>query len=175
MYQYWTGHDLSVQGLPMFKSRKRNRLKGFDYSTEAIYFVTICCGGGMHYFGKIQNGEMNLNEAGNVALNQINWLQEQYLYCIIHNAVVMPNHLHILLEIDKSKVNSDIKIKSLSSLMGAYKTTVSKQIHLAGNEDFSWHRSFHDHIVRNDASYERIFDYISENPKKWSEDKFFNF
>ena len=65
------------------------------------------------------------------------------------------------------------KIKSLSELMGAYKTTVSKQIHLAGYMEFAWQRSFHDHIIRDEKSYERISNYIIDNPKTWDKDKFF--
>ena len=51
--------------------------------------------------------------------------------------------------------------------MGAYKTTSSKQIHLLGNVDFKWQRSFHDHIIRDENSYHRISDYIINNPAKW--------
>ena len=156
----------------MFKPRKRNRKLGFDYSSEAIYFVTICCKDRVHFFGKIINGEMYLNESGKIVNSQINWLEEQYGYCHVHNAVVMPNHVHILLEIWKSE-NPDVKVKSLSSLIGAFKTTASKQIHLADNGDFAWQRSFHDHIVRNETRYQIIFNYISENPGKWEEDKFY--
>jgi len=67
-----------------------------------------------------------------------------------------------------------LKIKSLSELIGAYKTTVSKQIHLAGYAGFAWQRSFHDHIIRDEKSYERISNYIIDNPKTWDKDKFFN-
>ncbi len=69
---------------------------------------------------------------------------------------------------------SSIKIKSLSELMGAYKTTSSKQIHLSGLPDFKWQRSFHDHIIRNEESFFRISDYIQNNPLPWKDDKFYN-
>jgi REP element-mobilizing transposase RayT len=86
----------------------------------------------------------------------------------------MPNHVHAILEIDSNLVaNQEIKIKSLSSLIGAYKTTSSKHIHLAGLTNFAWQRSFHDHIIRNDASYERISNYIDTNQDRWKTDKFF--
>jgi|SRR6185437_3972496 len=65
------------------------------------------------------------------------------------------------------------KIKPLSELMGAYKTTVSKQIHLAGYAGFIWQRSFHDHIIRDEKSYENIANYIIDNPKTWDQDKFY--
>jgi hypothetical protein len=48
------------------------------------------------------------------------------------------------------------KIKSLSEIMGSYKTTASKQIHLAGYREFALQRSFHDHIIRDQKSFEKI-------------------
>ena len=57
--------------------------------------------------------------------------------------------------------------------MGAYKTTSSKKIHLLGYEAFQWQRSFHDHIIRDEKSYETISNYISNNPALWEQDKFY--
>jgi putative transposase len=39
--------------------------------------------------------------------------------------------------------------------------------------DFSWQSRFHDHTVRNGEEYERISDYIVNNPAKWEADRFF--
>jgi REP element-mobilizing transposase RayT len=85
----------------------------------------------------------------------------------------MPNHIHAIIEIDSMKTNS-IKIKSLSELMGAFKTTSSKLIHLAGFPDFQWQRSFHDHIIKDEKSYLNISNYIETNPERWEDDKFYN-
>jgi putative transposase len=41
------------------------------------------------------------------------------------------------------------------------------------NPNFGWHSRFHDHIIRNSESFERIQNYIEENPAKWEEDKFY--
>ena len=87
----------------------------------------------------------------------------------------LKNGDNLILEIDSSKVNAnEIKIKSLSSLMGALKTTSSKQIRDFGFIDFAWHRSFHDHIIRNEKEYELISNYIDRNPQKWFEDRFYS-
>lgn len=75
---------------------KRNRMHGFDYSSDAIYFITICTKDKIHHFGRIQNGKMNLNEEGKIAEEQILWLKKQYSYFELHNFVVMPNHVHLL-------------------------------------------------------------------------------
>lgn len=151
------------------KKRKRNRKIGFDYSSNNVYFVTVCTQDMIEHFGRVENDEMVLNEFGEIVDRRIEWLEEKYPYFEIHNHVVMPNHAHILFEINSVKADGK-KIKSVSSLMGAMKTTSSKYIHLAGNNDFKWQRSFHDHIVRNQSSYDNIYNYISENPKRWKSD-----
>ena len=49
---------------PAIHHRRSVRLKGFDYSQEGMYFVTICVQDQECLFGKVKNGEMILNEAG---------------------------------------------------------------------------------------------------------------
>lgn len=194
------------------KKRKSNRLKGYDYSKNNLYFVTNCvknnwcCLGRVIPMGtgrylsvhnlEIDNPEIHipkidftieLNQYGLIVDEKINWLMSQYKYVDIHNYVIMPNHFHLILEIDssllKNKISKDDsdgtarelsvpKIKSLSSLMGALKTTASNEIHKCGFEDFAWHRSFHDHIIRDEKSYQNISNYIDLNPQKWIEDRF---
>jgi len=36
-----------------------------------------------------------------------------------------------------------------------------------------WQRSYHDHIIRNKEDYQRIWQYIDENPLKWTEDRYY--
>lgn len=175
------------------KNRKRNRMSGFDYSSNNLYFITncvknnLCCLGSVipvgtgrdlsvqHPESNSQNCVMQLNSFGAIVKKQIEWLATQYPYVVIHNYVIMPNHFHVILEIDSNLINDkEIKIKSVSSLMGALKTTISKQIHNIGFTDFAWHRSFHDHIIRNEKEYYHITNYIDNNPQKWFQDKFFD-
>jgi putative transposase len=208
------------------KNRKRNRMVGYDYSQNNLYFVTSCvknmecCFGDVVRVGTgrdlsvhnpdinnpdinnpdinnpdinnpdihnpdINEAEMILNEYGIIANNQLEWLEIQYPYIELHSYKVMPNHIHAVIEIDSLKVNSihkkdadkhnsdSIKIKSLSEIMGAYKTTSSKLIHQADYAAFAWHRSFHDHIIRDEKSYLNIVNYIENNPNSWNKDKFY--
>lgn len=188
------------------KKRKANRLKGYDYSKNNLYFVTNCVKNNLCCLGRviavrtgrelsvpdntpIQNShnqievdnpiemkyDMELNQYGLIVDEKINWLINQYPYIDIHNYKIMPNHFHLIIEIDRTKVSvAETKIKSLSSLMGALKTTTSKAIHNEGLETFAWHRSFHDHIIGSDEAYRKIFNYINLNPQKWAEDRFYN-
>ncbi|MDC0006850.1 transposase [Winogradskyella sp.] len=114
---------------------------------------------------------MQLNEYGKIVDLQLDWLQDRYAYLVTHAKVVMPNHVHAILEIDRSLVSDkELKIKSLSELVGALKTTSSKLIRKTGFLEFRWKRSFHVHIIRNDKAYQNISDYIQNNPSKWDND-----
>jgi len=65
------------------RDRKRNRMLGFDYSSEAIYFLTICCKDREHHFGEIKNDKLILNEYGKITDTQIQWLEKQYPYFVL--------------------------------------------------------------------------------------------
>jgi REP element-mobilizing transposase RayT len=67
--------------------------------------------------------------------------------------------------------DSRIKIKPLSELIGAFKTTSSKIIHLNGLLEFKWQRSFYEHIVRDENDLMRIKNYICNNPANWQKDR----
>jgi hypothetical protein len=60
---------------------------------------------------------------------------------------------------------------TLSSIIGSYKSAVSKQAHCMGC-DFAWQPRFHDHIIRDEQEYQRIAKYIIHNPVNWKEDEF---
>ena len=36
-----------------------------------------------------------------------------------------------------------------------------------------WQRSYHDHILRSEADYLRVWEYMDTNPAKWREDCFY--
>ena len=165
----------------MLHERKPNRLRNYDYSQDNLYYITSCVKDRICCFGSVVDKKMICNDYGNIAENQWNWLFQQYPYILYHAFVIMPNHIHGIIEIRRSSVvgtgrdlSLQSKIKSLSEIIGAYKTTVSKQIHQAGLSTFQWQRSFHDHIIRDDGSYQRIFDYMYDNPAKWEDDTFFH-
>ena len=80
--------------------RRSIRLKGYDYSADGIYFITICTKNRQHLFGHVADGEMVLNETGQIVksewLNTVNVRQGEV---ILHDFVVMPNHFHAIIEI----------------------------------------------------------------------------
>jgi REP element-mobilizing transposase RayT len=56
-------------------------------------------------------------------------------------------------------------------MIGAFKSTSSKIIHQKYNPEFQWQRSFHDHIIRDEESLNRIRQYVLDNPANWKRDK----
>ena len=160
------------------KDRKANRLEGYDYSRAGCYFVTICVQDKQSLFGEIIQDGMVLNQAGEIANTRWQWLSERYDYVELDEYVVMPNHFHGILIIqprrDRSRpVPTDVlKIKSLSELIGAFKTTSSKRIREDGLACFKWQRSFYDHVIRDDEDLKRVREYIQNNPLKWVLDEY---
>jgi len=167
------------------RERKLNRLKNFDYSVPGLYFITICVKDRELIFGDVIKGQMILNEYGEIVKQQWLWLEEQYLYINSDEFVIMPNHLHGIITIDDDNVETgrdrvgtgrDLslrtpKTKSLSELIGAFKTTSSKLIHRHGLPELQWQRSFYDRIIRDENELNRIKKYIIDNPINWEADR----
>jgi len=156
------------------------RLKGYDYSHEGAYFVTICAWNRECIFGDVVDGEMQLNGYGEVAGESWIWLSRQYGYVDIDKWVVMPNHMHGIVIINNSSRGGSrtaptetIKRKSLGRLIGAFKTVSSKQINqIRKNPGVPlWQRNYYEHIIRNDDELNRIREYIVNNPAQWAEDE----
>jgi putative transposase len=169
------------------KHRKQVRLRGYDYSKPGYYFVTVCVPDRASWFGKVENGIMVMNDLGAIVEQQWRWLPQRYAYVSLDEYCVMPNHFHGILCINDLTVGDGrdqnfrvgdgrdrpllSKTKPLPELMGAFKTTTSKMIHDAGGDLFRWQRSYHDHIIRDDADLARIREYIGNNPVNWASDE----
>ena len=63
-------------------------------------------------------------------------------------------------------------MQALSKVLFATSCTIKKHARLL-NPEFNWQPKFHDHIIRNSESFERIQNYIENNPSNWKEDKFY--
>ena len=147
----------------IYFERKNPRLKDFDYTLGGYYFITICTKNKAHYFGEIMNEEMKNNDIGKLAYNCIEKIEEIYKTVKIDKFVVMPNHIHMIMIINKETENSIYRV------IKQYKEYITKQI-----KESIWQKSYYDHIIRNEKDYLRIWQYIDENILKWSLDKYYN-
>ncbi len=177
-------------------NRKRNRLQNYDYSTPGYYFATICTKGMLEYFGRMQNNEMELNDKGRIVQKCWLDLHNHYKNCKLHAFVIMPNHIHGIIEIvgngfkpfqnkpttnkiqNEPTTNKRNGLKpfptyGLSEIIRGFKTFSSKNINQKSKHKFTWQKSFYDHIIRNDEELIRISDYIEKNPLLWKQDEYF--
>jgi REP element-mobilizing transposase RayT len=213
--------------MTLFKNKyqtQSNRLKNWDYSSEAIYFITLVTQNRECIFGDIDENKMILNDIGKIIeielLKSIT-IREHWFF---HNWVIMPNHIHLLVEIKndttiavtssnvethcsaslQSELKSQSKLQppklcrkpnSISSFVGVFKSVTTKQINslmennrmdtsskdallcdtiesrsAKRNHNAIWQSNYHDHIVRNFNSFDKIYHYIKNNPKNWDTD-----
>ena len=78
-----------------------SRLQTWDYGTNGAYFITICTQNREHFFGVVQNGTMQLYETGKIAEQLWIEIPNQFPFIELGNFVVMPNHVHGILIINK--------------------------------------------------------------------------
>ena len=81
------------------RNRKSIRLKNYDYSQAGLYFITICTQNRLHLFGEIIGDEMVLNDAGGMIDKIWHEIPIYYDGFKIHQFIVMPNHIHGIIEI----------------------------------------------------------------------------
>jgi putative transposase len=84
---------------PAIHHRRSIRLKGYDYSQAGLYFITICCQDRAQLFGGIINGVMKLNDAGDVARRCWTDIPDHFPNAVLHQYVIMPNHIHGIVEL----------------------------------------------------------------------------
>ena len=159
--------------------RKPTRLKSFDYSTNAAYFITICTKDRRQILSKIVGGDV-LDAPKNVELFTYGKIVDKYLNQIgnfydnisIDRYVIMPNHIHFMLlvyENGASRTSPPTRQHSLvSSFVSTFKRFCNKEIGVN-----IWQRHFYDHIIRNKDDYIEHIKYIEQNPKKWIFDELY--
>jgi putative transposase len=146
--------------------RKRLRLVDFVYSAPGCYFVTVCVLNRRCLLGDVHEDRVALNALGKIVSNI--WLQvpQQHGGTILDEFVIMPNHLHALLQLTGTET-------SLSAVIGAFKSQSTNAARSAGLLDDAklWQRGFHDHVLRDAASLDHLREYIANNPLKWHLDR----
>ena len=222
------------------------RAQWWDYGWNGAYFITICTQNRELFFGEIVRADavtdainrVSTTPAGEMAYHYWQEIPDRFPFAELGDFIVMPNHVHGIIIIDKPVsvetqfiasnpesqfiasnpesqfiasnpesqfiasnpesqfIASDQETRSIASLPNPqkqpggfagdknpmlndnisniirwYKGRCSFEIRKI-NTDFKWQSRFHDHIIRNDKEYQRISDYIINNPDTWKDDKF---
>jgi putative transposase len=166
----------------MMWPRKSPRLSGYDYSQDGAYFVTAAVQGRLYLFGEVIEGEMRLNPAGQMIGRWWRELERKFsLLKIDEYHVVMPNHFHGIVFVPEQSVpiaEGGHVGPPLQKIVQWFKTmTTNEYIH--GVKELGWprfqgslwQRSFYDHVIRDEASLNRIREYIATNPRRWDLDR----
>ncbi|MCR4862357.1 MAG: transposase [Ruminococcus sp.] len=176
------------------EERRLNRLRNFDYSSNGLYFITICTKDRIRYLSEVisvgnaalgvprntatENDIFDvpivkLTKYGEIVNSNIKKINEIYRYVSVTKYVIMPDHIHMILFVSDygEKIQTSgtpraaFPTKSVSRIINGLKSISTKQI------GFSiWQKSFHDHIIRNEKEFLEICSYIDNNPTNWVND-----
>ena len=165
--------------------RKKNRLSEYDYSAPNAYFITVCTDKRRNLFwsdvgaiidrpqiaeedvGAISDRpNILLTQLGKIVERSIESIHEYYPGVTVDKYVIMPNHIHLLLQIHTDSDGRSMIAPTISTVVRHMKGAVTK-----GAGFTVWQKGFYDHIVRNEKDYQDIWQYIEGNPSKWSEDE----
>lgn len=174
-------------------TRKKIRLKNYDYSKPGCYFVTICSKNNGDIFGHIVNDKIILNKYGKIVKKIWTEIPEHFQHVELDEYIIMPDHIHGIIKnvcrglIYQTRVNSDMinhapttdwilmkkKGITLGEIIRHFKAKATKQMrNLKGDNTFKiWQRSFYEHIIRNEESLNKIREYIKTNPATWAYDE----
>lgn len=171
--------------------RRSIRLQGYDYRQAGAYFITLVTQGRACVFGDIVEGEMQLNEMGQIVRQCWMGIAEHFPHAMVDQFVVMPNHVHgiiVLMDLfDVVAANVGAKnfsplqnprgtSRTIGSIVRGFKIGVTKWARNFRAKDFPphrpvWQRNYYEHIIRNAASLDRIREYILTNPLRWHLDR----
>ena len=171
---------------------KSSRLINWDYSTPGFYFITICTYNHNNFFGKIINNKMVYSKCGEIVESELLKTFKIRKNIELLQWVIMPNHVHILMEIikqedkcrdvaryvsttkenNKNFSNISPKPNTISSIIRSFKSAVTKQIN-PKTIFFAWQPRFHDQIIKDEKELLVIKKYIQNNVINWNKDKFY--
>ncbi len=164
------------------------RLKGYNYSSDGAYFVTICARNRECLFGDVMDGEIRLNDAGHMVERWWNELGRKFPNVVTDVLVVMPNHIHGIIVI----VGADLRVRPdrtdtdnegahigapLPKMVQWFKTMTTNE-YIIGVKQHErtpfhgklWQRNYYERVIRNDVELNRVRQYICDNPLNWETD-----
>jgi len=154
-------------------------------------------------FGNVVGGNMVLNDAGDMIFDQWMGLSQRFYAIVLHELIVMPNHIHGIIEITNAADTTIVGVGlvptlnrvtnhgattrvaptagTIGNIIGAYKSLTTNAyidgVKQSGWQRFNkkiWQRNYWEHIVRDEQEYGRIAQYVIANPLKWGMDKLNN-
>ena len=163
--------------------RKRIRLPDYDYSQNGAYFVTICTHQLQHLFPLSDVGAAPCGRPSRATEIAEVWMQklsDKFPGVHLDKYVIMPNHVHLLISVQRDDLAGGHMGPPLQESVDWYKTmTTNAYIRAVKSNDLPafceriWQRGYYEHVVRNEQDYLDIWQYIDQNPARWAEDEYY--
>ncbi len=156
------------------------RLKNHDYGTTCSYFITIDTYKMNEYFGKLMpartghDPSIQLSDIGMIAGDYWAEIPKHYLFAEMGSFVVMPNHIHGILNLNVPYKESwcpnkfEPQRNNLAVVIGSYKAAVKRYANKNGIA-FQWKNRYHERIIWTPEDLCVVNNYIHNNPSKWLE------
>ncbi|MBI3135002.1 MAG: transposase [Bacteroidetes bacterium] len=183
---------------PLFHHRRSIRLDGYDYSKPGFYFVTNIVKDRNPLLGEISDGKMNLSELGKMVHERWFQIQEYYPNVRLLEFVILPDHIHGIIEIKGDELNSDsadiesifqmrswkenfidqtdTNFKSPSKTIGAiirgFKFGVTSDYKKkTGKPTKLFQRDYYEEIIKDYGHFIMVRNYIRNNIKNYKNSK----
>ena len=166
-----------------------HRLPHFDYSQAGYYFLTFCAKERNCILSSILSPSagrgildaptLQLTACGLQVESALHFLDEHLPYLTIDSYVIMPNHVHMIVQITQSfeeGASGKPRPTKMDCPADAYIPKLISSLKRYTNRSCGsdlWQDGYHDHIIRNEADYLRIWTYMDQNPVKWREDCYY--
>ena len=150
--------------------RKQIRIENYDYSAPGAYFVTICTANRakvlwLHCRGELCSPDkVPLSDVGAIVDREIEKLNAVYDAVSVDKFCIMPDHIHLLLVIHADVDRRTQFAPTISRVVKQFKGSITKQIGRS-----IWQKSFYEHGIRNQQDYDEIWEYIENNPLKYTQ------
>ncbi|MCC4262598.1 MULTISPECIES: transposase [Halopseudomonas] len=177
-----TEWSIAMAAPPRIPVRRSVRLRRFDYRSPNVFFITLCTGQRRCSLGRIDDGVMHPSTLGCLVERLWRQIQLRFPHVLTDDLVLMPNHLHGVLQIS---TEADLTQKilqqegfgkpvpgSLPTVMRSFKSAVTREARLRGLlvNGVVWQRGYYEHVIRNEQDYQRIAQYMADNPVRWQQD-----
>ncbi|MGN1308183.1 MAG: transposase [Faecousia sp.] len=154
-----------------YPKRKRLRLPDYDYSSEGVYFLTLCTKDRAPILSNIktanENGEtvaaISLTHLGGIVQEYILSIPKAYPYINVDSYVIMPDHVHLLLRITSVPARRAESSRPTASVI-AQTVAVFKRLTSRDCKQALWQDGYYDHIIRDAQDYQTRIEYIETNP-----------
>jgi REP element-mobilizing transposase RayT len=174
-----------------WKNNTQFRLRGYDYSQNGYYFVTVCTHNRGEVFGRVYKDNVLLSNIGIAAHTYWSEIPAHFKNVELDDYIFMPDHMHGIIVIRNRtcrqmnrrhtinrvptipKNNNQVSNNpmqtenwTLGEIIRQYKARTT--FHVRETVPlFRWQKRFHDRIIRNEKEYWVIKKYIQDNPKNF--------